>query len=316
MTDNFRSFKSKSATFFFSITIAGLVICLSSVASHARKKAPQTGSIGVKFFGKKFADHATVYASSDNVLEATINITSKLKNMRCDRGSPALLRLNLVPGKPLTLVNYFPIIRNGKWGYRYHYDAAIGHLGGKPDLNHPYSLPYKKNKTYKVSQGANGKRTHHFDHNRFAIDFKMPIGTTICSARPGRVIAIKQDSNVHGSTEEYKKKGNRIIIKHSDGTYGLYYHLKKNGSLVKLGSSVYAGQPIALSGNTGFTNGPHLHFCVSNVIMKKGKLVMLSIPVKFNTARGINGNLRKRENYYHPGARIKKRTSSKASSIH
>jgi murein DD-endopeptidase MepM/ murein hydrolase activator NlpD len=51
-------------------------------------------------------------------------------------------------------------------------------------------------------------------------------------------------------------------VQHVDGSVARYIHLQKRGALVKLGDEVRQGQRIALSGNTGQTGGPHLHFDV------------------------------------------------------
>lgn len=55
---------------------------------------------------------------------------------------------------------------------------------------------------------------------------------------------------------------NYVTLRHSNGEWSQYVHLKYRGSLVKLGEKVRQGQPIALSGNTGFSAAPHLHFHV------------------------------------------------------
>jgi len=74
---------------------------------------------------------------------------------------------------------------------------------------------------------------------------------------------------------------NYVMIRHDDGTLGHYCHLQKDGICVEPGQRVNAGQVIAHSGNTGFSSGPHLHFCVFKT--KDGK-ERVSIPIKFKTA--------------------------------
>jgi murein DD-endopeptidase MepM/ murein hydrolase activator NlpD len=49
---------------------------------------------------------------------------------------------------------------------------------------------------------------------------------------------------------------------HTDGSMALYAHLAENGALVHPGQHVETGQRIGLSGNTGYSTAPHLHFAV------------------------------------------------------
>lgn len=58
------------------------------------------------------------------------------------------------------------------------------------------------------------------------------------------------------TTKDY---GNFIKLKHDDGTFSLYAHLKKD-SLLPVGTKVTEGQRIATVGNTGNSTGTHLHF--------------------------------------------------------
>ena len=48
----------------------------------------------------------------------------------------------------------------------------------------------------------------------------------------------------------------------SQRTYAVYGHLTHGGSKVEVGDTVTQGQLIALSGNSGMSRGPHLHFAV------------------------------------------------------
>ena len=57
-----------------------------------------------------------------------------------------------------------------------------------------------------------------------------------------------------------------MAVRHSDGSYARYYHLKEKGSLYKVGERVGRGQQIAWSGNTGYTGGPHLHLISINLL--------------------------------------------------
>lgn len=86
----------------------------------------------------------------------------------------------------------------------------------------------------------------------------MPIGTEILAARPGVVTEVEQSYSTVGL------RGNYILIRHNDGSVAGYFHIQHHGALAKVGDSIRQGQPIALSGMTGQTTLPHLHFVVFN----------------------------------------------------
>src|SRR5204862_8275493 len=88
-------------------------------------------------------------------------------------------------------------------------------------------------------------------------------GTPVCAARDGVIYSYKDDSDEGGPSEKYKDKANYIIIKHTDGSFGCYWHLQKNGVLIKQGK-VSRGQQIGLSGSTGYALWPHLNFSVKH----------------------------------------------------
>ncbi|MER7928575.1 MULTISPECIES: M23 family metallopeptidase [unclassified Streptomyces] len=84
-------------------------------------------------------------------------------------------------------------------------------------------------------------------------DFAVPSGTSVLAAHGGTVV--KAGGNGAGDGPAY---GNAIVIKHGNGTYSQYAHLSRID--VKVGQVVRTGQHIALSGSTGNSTGPHLHF--------------------------------------------------------
>ena len=95
------------------------------------------------------------------------------------------------------------------------------------------------------------------------------------------MVRVKDDSNKGGPSMDYDRFNNYILIRHSDGTLAHYCHLQKGGCLVKVGQTIATGDYIAHSGNTGFSSGAHLHFCVFKT--KDGRS-RLSLPVKFKTS--------------------------------
>ena len=114
--------------------------------------------------------------------------------------------------------------------------------------------------------------------------FNVKIGTTICAARTGVVIASYGESKRGGLKDEYLNDGNHVIIEHSDGSQAMYWHLQFKGALVNVGDTVKAGQVIGRSGNTGYSAFPHLHFEVQGKT-KDGSTTQ--IPVRFYTNKGI-----------------------------
>ena len=149
------------------------------------------------------------------------------------------------------------------------------------DTSRVYALPFKSGKSHLVVQGYFSRLSH---KNRIAIDFKMKKRTAVLAARDGVVVRMKEDGNKGGWSKKYLKDGNFIVIQHSDNSRSGYWHLKKNGVLVNLGDSVKRGQVIGLSGNTGYTAFPHLHFMVWGY-NEKGQ--WQQIPGRFQTSKGI-----------------------------
>lgn len=143
-----------------------------------------------------------------------------------------------------------------------------------------YSLPYEKGKSYLLVQAYQSRFLSH--KGEYALDFKMKKGAKICAARSGVVAEVKEDSRKGGLKLKYLPKGNHVIIKHSDGTYGNYWHLKYNGVLVNAGDTVKQGQVIGLAGKTGYAAFSHLHFEVTTEFTPGQH----QIPTQFTTRKG------------------------------
>lgn len=121
-----------------------------------------------------------------------------------------------------------------------------------------YVLPWAVGETHLVSGGNCGAHPPGTAFE-YAYDFAMTTGTAVVAARDGTVIAVEERFS-----DGTRKPGeeNYINVRHSDGTLARYFHLTQNGALVDVDQVVVRGQVIGLSGDTGASSGPHLHFHV------------------------------------------------------
>jgi murein DD-endopeptidase MepM/ murein hydrolase activator NlpD len=116
-------------------------------------------------------------------------------------------------------------------------------------------------------------------HN--GIDLSTKVGTPIFAASSGEVVTVVTDQG-----ESHSGLGNLIIIQHADGIMSRYHHLPTGGVQVKVGDQVKAGQQIAISGNSGTSTGPHLHFTIFTDSTPDTEHA--TDPIKFMQDRGVN----------------------------
>ena len=114
-----------------------------------------------------------------------------------------------------------------------------------------------KDKDYKITQN--------YGENHVGVDI---VGTTggssyIKAHSDGVVYNVVDGKNNDRNSSGINSYGNYIQLKHSDGYYTLYAHLKK-GLKLKKGDVVKEGSVIGTMGNSGNSTGTHLHFEVRN----------------------------------------------------
>lgn len=143
------------------------------------------------------------------------------------------------------------IISRGKSYY------AIQAENGRYYNNHGETLGkgfsrYPTQRQYRISSHFNPRRKNPVT-GRIAphkgVDFSMPIGTPIIAPADGVVVKVSYQA---GGAGRY------VMLRHGREYQTVYMHLSR--PLVKPGQSVKKGQRIALSGNTGRSTGPHLHY--------------------------------------------------------
>lgn len=138
-----------------------------------------------------------------------------------------------------------------------------------------YLLPFPVNVDVVCTQSFltfnAGNLTHKGD-DKFAVDFSQPAafsatGMEIFAARDGVVVEVKDSEPEHPSgytpVPADEPKANFVKVIHSDNTYTKYGHIRFGSARVAKGDVVKAGQTIlGMTGNNGFSTGPHLHFAI------------------------------------------------------
>jgi len=248
-----------------------LILLFAVIYLHANNK---------KIFIKniKEGSHIKTYIVNNNLYDITIQYKAKLKNLITTDTMPIEKTVKSKTKKRIT--DFY--LSDSKYSLQSSFSFTIGSKYAIHNDKYLYRLPFKLNTYQMVTQGFNGKFSHK-GNSKYAIDFGMKIGTKIYASRSGIVVNIKNDGYKNGN-RKYISHANFITIRHNDDTYAKYVHLKKGGIKVKIGQKIKRGQFIGLSGNTGFTNGPHLH-----LIVFKGKSYnsRQSLVIKFISASGV-----------------------------
>lgn len=265
-----------------------LIMILSATAAlaqHSQSSKPVTVST------LRVENSFRVEAHNNHSFSVTLTLRLTGENVETDRSPPLTV---VVPGNGSKyLLTVKAADQSKSFSFDNQYTWFAGDVYARHDDSYVYRLPFESGTSYKVAQAYHGTFSHQ-GNSAFALDFIMPEGTEVLSARSGVVTQIREDSDRGGSSDAYVRASNFIVIEHSDGTLGEYAHLRKDGVLVEPGERVRKGQLIGYSGNTGYSSGPHLHFMVTKVLSSGHSR---SLPVKFRTQEGLIKEFEKGEHY-------------------
>lgn len=128
---------------------------------------------------------------------------------------------------------------------------SIGGVDGRPTIVGEWGYPLAG--SYSVGRGFGwhpvaGCAYCSKDHRGF--DMSQECGATVYAAGPGTVVRA-------GAWGTF---GNAVQVDHGGGVTTIYGHFMWDSLLVAPGSTVLAGTPLGLEGNTGVSTGCHLHF--------------------------------------------------------
>lgn len=233
---------------------------------------------GVRVVDESTDDGLALFVENKNLAAITMTVTVTGENATPTQPMPLILTCRGRGRFPLVELKASPGAES--YGYKIRYDWQFGLGGARHDDAVVYELPFASGKEYRVDQGPGGSFTH-TGNNEHAIDFGMPEGTPVHAARDGMVEVVVDRFDRGGTDPSFRDSVNMILVRHSDGTYGEYVHLKRGGARVKPGQKVKARQLLGYSGNTGYTQGPHLHFAVFS---PTDGTTRDTIPIRFRTS--------------------------------
>lgn len=201
-----------------------------------------------------------VSATAAGLTDKTIMTVSKLlqskinfrRDLRADDVFQVVIERETINNSPIGNNHVVAIRFNGKkvdLSAYLHTDGIYYDENG--DNLTPALLRYPTRKQFRISSSFNPRRLNPVTkrispHN--GVDFATPIGTPVISTGDGQVIRVAN----------HRYAGKYIAIKEFGAFSTRYLHLSK--ILVHKGQKVSRGQVIGLSGNTGRSTGPHLHY--------------------------------------------------------
>ncbi|WP_460155295.1 peptidoglycan DD-metalloendopeptidase family protein [Pseudomonas sp. S2_H10] len=221
----------------------------------------------------------SVYVRND--LYAPVEVELSFAGVKNASGVPARTIRRVIPQRTSVRLAQLSAKNAGTpLAYVPKFNYSLGDPSGVA-VGYRYPLPWRGG-PFRISQGANGPYSHFGPKSRYAIDIAMPEGTPIIAARGGVVVKTENRQSGRGTDAS----GNFVRVLHDDGTMGVYLHLKKGSVRVREGQRVTVGSALALSGNTGNSTGPHLHF----VVQRNTGLGLVSIPYQFSQPVGALPN--------------------------
>lgn len=144
--------------------------------------------------------------------------------------------------------------------YRYAFFPQAGILGQDLFLNNFVDLDSKQG-SFHDWDCSEYTYDGHTGHDSLIRSFReQEIGVPVFAVRDGVVVDTHDGEPDMNTVRDEKNKANYVIIDQGGGYYGWYLHFKAGSVAVSVGQTVTAGTQIGLTGSSGFSDWPHLHF--------------------------------------------------------
>lgn len=214
-----------------------------------------------------------------------------------------------IQGKEITSTNELSIIQY-KSNNQYSFPLkGTWSAFGAPSLNSHHRWVGIQEFSYDFIKMDKNGNSHKKDGSKFKHYYAY--GEDVLSIGDGKVVSVintieesdvllqSEDSDEHwikvkALQNELMKKGfeyvlgNHVIIKHANGEYSYYMHLKTNSITVQVGDTIKKGQKIGELGQSGMSSEPHLHFQLSD---SPDILKSRCLPIVFSNIGDNNWNI-------------------------
>jgi murein DD-endopeptidase MepM/ murein hydrolase activator NlpD len=263
-------------------TIFGIVLITllaRVVAADGAVTLGPEGEVQIENVGEHHRPRFAVFNGYYGPVQIEVRL-GKHRNVRLD--PPLPLRVS-VPGRAhVSLFSVAPQTPFEDWKYKWKATMVLGDPSARHAPAAPYRIPVCEGGPYRITQGFGGRHTHTGPQNHFSVDFGLPSGTAVCTARGGIVMAMAMKASDVPTPTNLGSVGNFVRVLHDDGTIGLYAHLQRGSAMIRPGDRVATGQTIARSGESGSATGPHLHFSVQ----RNHRMDLVSVPFQMRDLTG------------------------------
>ncbi|MCS4433853.1 M23 family metallopeptidase [Aquiflexum gelatinilyticum] len=239
-------------------------------------------SAQVKLEAEKDAnENVTLIATNTDLVPYTVKIEfTTLNNLQSSGGTITYAVAN--PGRG-AVSRLKRINVNEGVGYNYKYTSYRGSYSAKSKEEVAYLIPVSEGVEVTIQPMTDINNTlkgETNNNNYVGISFRFENPTLICSPRKGVISQIKIDEELKGQNYSYSSLDNFIEIYHEDGTFTRLSVLKPGSAKVKLGDTVFPGQPLTESSGEKYESGPHVRMIQSRLKKYDNELKWESFPVK------------------------------------
>jgi Peptidase family M23 len=296
-------------SFFLFLTLSGWFLGFSQRAVDVKYDQDAQGNYTFSYNNKAFCDY---------ILQVNF---STLQNAKSDHPLPFVTEVKPGPGKLFKLSKEKaadPI------QLKYGFTSFKGCLNPIVDTGFVYVLPIapgKETQAYEIKNTARSTPDGKLLKDWYAIRLRMKPGDTLYAARRGVVTDVNVSSGQNDAGVSGPDGDNYIEIVHRDCSFGEYGIVKKDGSFVKPGQVVEAGQPIGLVGGDKFGRGSEARFSVTYNQLRdngqnngSGEIYSVYVTLEFWTKHNGKGMLKHGGTYIseHPALLLTQEVSKPA----